>query len=223
MEAMKSASILTAPACLACDDCGVVTGNSVLQTAFCRCPTGQTLRTPGAESDPINDLAVMIAAHEPLGSIVSLPPMKQQFVFGAICIDEAGMTYAGARIEDAGRAYRSLMAVLHGQEPNPDDRPPRFPSKDLAVQDLGLMVARLAHALALHSPNDHMLRSATTILTRHGMQSGVDYKALPELPKIAWPTPEKVAFNTDRREDPHNMSNRHNALNQGRRRSDRQD
>jgi hypothetical protein len=196
---------MNAPECLTCDDTGVVPGNEVFSAAMCKCGAGETLQQPGVR-------AMSFVHNEP------------EFTFGAVNISREGMTYGGAVIEDGGRAYRTLMAVLHGQEPNREDRHPRIPVQDIMLQDLGLMVARLAHALALHSPNDHLLRNAESILARHGMQSGVDYKALPALPRITWPNPAQHAnFNLERRDDPHNMSNRHNPLNQGRRRSDREE
>lgn len=196
---------MNAPACLKCDDSGVVPGNEVFSAMPCRCKTGNPLR-----SVPHDTMRPARALDDP------------GFIFGSVKIDAEGMSYAGVKIEDAGRAYRTLIAVLHGVEPMRDDRHVSAPGHDVAVQDLGLMVARLAHALTLHSPNDHLLRGAEMILKRHGMQAGVDYKAISGLPKITWPQPDR-RFTIERRDDPHNMSNRHNALNQGRRSSDKRE
>jgi hypothetical protein len=192
---------MKAPECVKCDDLGVMPGNAVFNADICSCASGRALSKP-----LIADLDV--TADDPA------------FSFGALRIDEGGMTYDGIKIVDAGRAYRTLMAVLHGQEPDKDDRPPRFPSKDTALHDMGMMLALLAHSLALHSPNDSLLREAEKVLMRYGMQAGVDYKALTA--RLTFPAPTGQ-FSTERRNDPHNPSNRANPLNQHRRRTDRDD
>lgn len=192
---------MNAPKCVRCDDLGVMPGNAVFTADVCSCQAGRLLAAPYI-ADP------------------AVTPDDPAFSFGAVRIDEGGMTYEGVKIIDAGRAYRTLMSVLHGQEPDRDDRPPRFPSKDNALHDMGLMLARLAHSLALHSPNDALLRESEKVLERYGMQAGVDYKALTA--RFTFPAPTGQ-FSTERRNDPHNPSNRSNALNQHRRRSDKEE
>lgn len=201
---------MNAPECVRCDDSGVVPGKREPDVAFCTCATGELLGNPYVKSGAIGGMRAEAFAGMTLGPI---------------SIDEQGMAYRGERIEDVGRAYRTLMAVMHNRDPNPRDLPHTLAPLDTRIQDLGLMVARMAHALELASPGNELILNADKILKRNGLLSGVDYKAL-DLPRQSkpWPVPgANGPFTTERRHDPHNMSNRHNPLNMGRRRSDRED